>query len=89
MWPGQLRIQRGFVLDYAFYSDFKAIIPSQWKRDLIGIPEFVNEASNLTEASLPLWWLILLNFRRLPLIYEILKGRSEGAPEDLLPMRYI
>ena len=62
MWPGQLWIQRGFVLYAAFYSDVKAIIPAQGKRDLICIPEFVNEASKLAEASLPLWWLVLLDF---------------------------
>lgn len=86
---GQPRIKGGFVLDDAFYSDVKAIIPTQGKRDLISIPEFFNEASKLAEASLPLRWLVLLDFRRLPLVYEILEGRCEGAPKDLLPMRNI
>ena len=89
MVQGQPRIKGGFVLDDAFYSDVKAIIPAQGKRDLISIPEFFNEASKLAEASLPLWWLVLLDFRWLPLVYEIFEGRCESAPKDLLPMRNI
>jgi len=86
---GQPRIERGFVLYDAFYTDVKAIIPTKGKRDLISILEFINKASKLAEASLSLRWLVLLDFRGLPLINEILEGRCEGAPKDLLPMRNI
>ena len=59
---GQLQIQGGFILYDAFNPNVKAIIPTQGMRDLISIPDFLNEASKLAEASLPLWWLVLLDF---------------------------